>query len=49
MILSHKKSLELTNKQQFYMVYSVIDHRNDAVKMFKTLERNHPPTARVST
>ena len=38
MILSHKKSLELKNKQLFKMVYSVIDHRNEAVEMFKTLQ-----------
>ena len=27
-----------TNGPQFSMVYTLIDHRNDAIKMFKTLQ-----------
>ena len=38
-----------TNGAQFSMVYTLIDHRNDAIKMFKTLQWNHSPAARGST
>ena len=37
-----------TNWQQFSMVYTLIDQKND-VKMFKTLQWNHLPTTRGST
>ena len=38
-----------TNGPQFSMVYTLIDHRNDAIKMFKTLQWNHSPAAHGST
>ena len=37
------KTNKQTNQQQFSMVCTLIDHRND-VKMFKTLRWNHQPT-----
>ena len=37
-----------TNRQQFSIVCTLIDHRND-VKMFKTLQWNHSSAARGST
>ena len=38
-----------TNGPQFSMVYTLIDHRNDAIKMVKTLQWNHSPAAGGST
>ena len=35
----------LTNRPQFSMVHTLIDHRNDATKTFKTLQWNHEPQA----
>ena len=39
-----RKVLVITNRQQFFMVCTLIDHRND-VNVFKTLQWKHEPQA----